>query len=201
MLNRSAIGWYARTLLAFAACAGAAGAASAQTIYYPSSASVKVQVAASVAARCGFASGAAPSATLSAAEIDAAGFSFDVPFTLDCTTPMRVAVVSANGGLAAATAAAGGYSAKAPYDVTLNLVGNGATASANAKCAAAALASGSTCGFVGPASATQGLRLASASSGQTGSYLRLSAPAYSGTTPLVSGTYSDTLIVTVSAAP
>ena len=40
----------------------------------------------------------------------------------------------------------------------------------------------------------------STSVNQPGTYLRVSAPAYSGLNALVGGTYSDTLTVTVSAA-
>ena len=110
-----------------------------------------------------------------------------------------VEVVSTNGGLKTAGSAPTGYSTLAPYDVTLNLVGSSATA--NQTCQVATLVTGSTCTFLGPASTAQGLRLASNSINQTGTYLRVSAPPYAGATQLVSGNYADTLTVTVSASP
>ena len=114
---------------------------------------------------------------------------------LDCTGPSRVAIESANGGLLTAGTVPAGYTTLAPYDVELNLVRNSG-APANASCAAADLASGGSCTFAGDAAGGDGLYLASASTNQTGSYVRVSAPAYTGANLLVSGNYSDTLTVT-----
>jgi hypothetical protein len=163
-------------------CAGPSGA-SAQTIYAPgqgspNSKALPVQVTASVT-----------------------GFTHDFPFTLECTGPSRVAVVSSNGGLLTGGPAPASYATKAPYDVTLNLTANGGAPTASATCAVATLVNGSTCGFVGPASETKGLRLAAASVAQSGSYLRVAAPPYAGPGTLVQGSYQDTLIVTVSISP
>lgn len=121
---------------------------------------------------------------------------------LQCTPAVRVAVVSANGGLLAAIATPPfGYGKLAPYDVALSLVGNSGVPTATAACAAATLttASGAPCTFRGPASSNQGLRLGGASSAASGSYLRVSAPVYAESETLIaSTTYADTLIVTVS---
>jgi hypothetical protein len=124
----------------------------------------------------------------------------DFPFTLDCNVPSRVAAVSTNGGMTTAGAPPTGYANRTPYDVVLNLVGNEGTSSVSASCTAATLTQGSTCPFVGPASSSQGLRLAGPAILQGGSYLRLSGKPYSGTELLIAGTYSDTLSVTVSPA-
>jgi hypothetical protein len=109
--------------------------------------------------------------------------------------------VSSNGGLSAGAAVSPGYAAKAPYQVTLNLVSTGGGQTANQTCAAETLTAGSSCTFAGQAAADRGLRLAAASTGQSGSYLRVSAPAYSGSSALVAGAYADTLTVTVSISP
>jgi len=76
---------------------------------------------------------------------------------------------------------------------------NGTNASAT--CDAATLSAGGSCSFAGTATAAQGLRLAGASTKVNGSYLRVSAPAYTGSDTLVSGRYADTLSVTVSVSP
>ena len=178
----------------------------AQTAYAPGQGSpnsivLSVPVTASVDAHCGFASGAAPAGTYNQPDFDTSGLQHDFSFTLDCTVPLRVGVVSSNGGLqASAGALPSGYVSFAPYDVTLNLVGD--STSANATCAASTLTTGSTCAsFLGPASTTQGLKLNGASNLAAGSYLRVSAPPYAGPDVLVAATYSDTLVVTLSASP
>jgi hypothetical protein len=191
---------------ALAASVLAIAPAAAQTIYAPgqgapNSKALPIQVTASVGTRCAFAAGAAPTGTFTQASFDTTGFTHDFPFTLECTGPSRVAVVSTNGGMLNDTTVPTGYANKAPYDVTLNLASNNAGTTGNQTCAAATLTSGSSCSFVGPASEQQGLRLAAASVGQSGSYLRVSAPAYAGASSLVAGTYSDRLIVTVSISP
>ncbi len=165
----------------------------------PNSIALSIPVTASVGGRCSFKTGSAPSGTYNQPDFDLTGLNHDFPFQLDCTGASRVAVVSANGGLKTAGTAGAGYLTLAPYKVDLNLVGNTQTVTAN--CQVATLLAGSSCSFVGPASTAQGLRLPGASFNQNGSYLRVSAPAYSGANVLVAGTYSDTLTVTVSVAP
>jgi hypothetical protein len=168
----------------------------------PNSIVLNVPVTASVNSHCGFATGGAPSGTFNQPNFDSTGFSHDFLFQLDCTGPVRVAVVSANGSLLAPGSPPSGYAAAAPYDVELNLVGDSGPP-ANASCAVATLTPSSSCNFVGPASSSQGLLLSVASNGLTpDSYLRVSAPIYSGPSILVaSAGYTDTLTVTLSASP
>lgn len=179
-------------------------AAHAQTAYAAGQGSVNrldigIDVRASVTGRCGFAT--APNGTITQSKFDETGFSRDIPLVLNCSGASRVAVTSAKGGLQTATTGATGYATKAPYDVTLRLVADNGT-TATATCAASTLTAGGSCStFGGPASSSKGLRLAGASTKANGSYVRVSAPAYSGSAPLVAGTYSDTITVTVSAAP
>lgn len=193
------------TIVALLALAGT-GARASNTVYAPGQGAanqldVGIDVKASVRDRCGFAASGAPAASISQANFDQTGFSRDVPIILNCSGASRVAVRSANGGLVTG-ATATGYASKAPYDVTLNLVGDN-LAKATATCSAGSLAAGGSCAaFAGTASSANGLRLASASIKANGSYVRLSAPAYpAASAPLIAGTYTDTLIVTVSAAP
>src|SRR5262245_10511934 len=123
--------------------------AAAQTVYAPgdgspNSITLTVPVSASINSHCGFATGGAPSGTYNQPNFDTNGLSHDVPFTLDCNLPMRVGVVSSNGGLLASTGSLpAGYAAFAPYSVTLNLVGDATSASAT--CTASTLTSGSSC--------------------------------------------------------
>jgi hypothetical protein len=188
---------------AFAIACLSAAPVQAQTTAYavgqgsPNEINLSIPVTASVGGRCGFAE--APSGTYNQPDFDVIGLANDFEFELECTGPSRVAVVSQNGGLLAPGMVPSGYTTLAPYDVTLNLVGSGGPV--NATCEVATLVSGSTCEFLGPATTTQGLRLTSTSINQTGTYLRVSAPPYAGTTQLVSGTYADILTVTVSASP
>lgn len=193
-----------------AAAALAAAPVSAQTTAYapgdgsPNSIALTIDVKASVGGRCGFAENAAPSGSFDQRNFDVTGFSHDFLFTLNCTGPSRVAVVSSNGGLKTGGTAQSGYAVLAPYDVSLHLVSNTAL-TADATCAAATLvASTGTCSaFLGPASTTQGLRIGAPSTNQTGSYLRVAANPYNqvvGPT-LVAGEYADTLTVTLSASP
>ena len=202
------MGVTANTIFLAACSVFAAGSAAAQTTAYapsqgsPNSIAIPVQVTASVGGRCGFASGEAPSGSFDQPNFDSTGFSHDFTFVLDCTGPSRVAVVSSNGGLLTGGTAPTGYAVRAPYDVTLNLVANGGAPVVAATCAADTLTAGSTCAqFLGPASTTQGLRLSAASTNQTGSYLRVSAPPYAGSAMLIAGNYADTLTVTLSASP
>lgn len=183
----------------------AAGPAQAQglstTVYVGGSIPLSIPVTASVGGRCQFATGSAPNGTYDAGAIDTTAWTHDFAFTIDCNTASRVAVVSTNGGLKTSSLVTTGYTALAPYDVGLNLQGN--ATNANASCAVSTLAASAStaCSFRGPSSSTVGLRLTGASQNQTGSYLRVSAPAYSGSNILVAGQYADTLTVTISAAP
>jgi hypothetical protein len=161
---------------------------------------VGVEVRASVLGRCGFATGGAPSGTIDQAGFDQSGFIKDFAIILNCTGASRIAVSSANGGMATSEAGGAGYQTKAPYNVALYVAADNGT-NATATCAAAALAAGGSCSFAGTANAATGLRLAGASTKANGSYLRVSAPAYTGTDTLVAGRYSDTLTITVSVSP
>jgi len=192
-------------VLAAAGAAALLGAvpAIAQTTAYAGGAPIvlSIPVTASVGGRCGFADGAAPSGGYSQANFDKQGLSNTFAFTLNCTGPSRVAVVSGNGGLVASGATATGYTARADYDVSLNLVSTDGKTTAAATCAASALTASGACAFRGPASTAQGLRLAAASVNQAGSFLRVSAPPATGGSQLIEGTYTDTLTITLSVAP
>ena len=161
---------------------------------------VGVEVRASVHSRCGFATGGAPSGSIDQADFDQSGFTRDFAIQLNCSGASRIAVSSVNGGMATATAGASGYAVKAPYQVALKMVADNG-ASATAYCDAATLASGGSCAFAGTAGSATGLRLAGASTKANGSYLRVSAPGYAGSAPLVAGRYSDTLSITISVSP
>lgn len=184
----------------------AAAPASAQlssTVYEGGSLPLTIPVTASVGGRCQFATDAAPSGSYDAGAIDTGAWTHDFGFTIDCNTAARVAVVSLNGGLKVpGTITDPGYLGLAPYTVTLNLDGN--TVDAGASCLVEALkaTSAGPCSFRGPASTTAGLRLAGPSQNQTQSYLRVSAPAYTGPGTLISSNaYADTLTITIAAAP
>jgi hypothetical protein len=187
-------------LLAFADPASAQYVtAYAPTQGSPNSVTLNIPVTASVGGRCGFAS--APSGSHTENNFDDHAWQKDFSFQLDCTGAFRVAVVSTNGGLKTAGTAPAGYTTIAPYNVALHVVGNTSTVD-SPTCAAATLVSGSTCSYVGTATNTVGFRYAGSSTLQSGSYLRVSAPAYTGSSVLVASTgYTDTLTVTVSAAP
>src|SRR3546814_14064466 len=60
-----------------------------------------VPVTASISGRCGFST--PPDTNVELANLEA-GFSRDIPFVLQCNTPMRLAMVSQNGGLKVASA-------------------------------------------------------------------------------------------------
>jgi hypothetical protein len=170
----------------------------------PNSQALTVNVLASVGGRCGFADLGTPSGTFDQRNFDVTGFSHDFLFSLNCTGPARVAVVSSNGGLKTGGVAQAGYLALAPYNISVHLVSN-TPATADATCAAATLVAGTgTCSaLLGPVSDTQGLRIGSPSTNQTGSYLRVAASAYNqvvGPT-LIAGEYADTLTITLKAVP
>ena len=183
---------------------------SAQTTVYapgdgsPNQAVLSIDVRASVGGRCGFADRGAPNGTFDQRNFDVTGFTHDFLFSLNCTGPARVGVVSSNGGLKTGGAAPTGYVAVAPYDVSLHLVSNTATV-ADATCAVSTLVAGtgSCAAFLGPATTAQGLRIGEPSTNQSGSYLRVAAAAYNqvvGPT-LIAGEYADTLTITLSASP
>lgn len=208
--NRFGDSRLALAIVALIAAATPVSTISAQTTVYapgdgsPNSVDLQINVLASVGGRCGFADLGAPSGSFDQRNFDVTGFSHDFLFSLNCTGPARVAVVSSNGGLKTAGTAPSGYAVLAPYDVSLHLVSN-TPLTADATCAAATLVAGTgTCAdFLGPASTTQGLRIGAPSTNQTGSYLRVAASAYNqavGPT-LIAGEYADTLTVTLSASP
>lgn len=160
---------------------------------------VGIDVRASVRGRCGFGAEGAPSGSINQSDFDQVGFSQEFGIRLNCTGASRIAVASSNGGLAAAQTAPG-YASSAPYTVELRMVGdNGSTATA--ACLSGTLKSSGACVFSGSASESNGLLLNAASTKANGSYLRVSAAPYSGSQPLLAGSYSDTLVITVSIAP
>ena len=200
-----------KAVLAIVFTVGASAAAFAQsgcgtcttgTIYQnkgPASGNLTINVTASVNTRCEFAT--APSGSHLEPNFDDHAWTHSFPFQMNCTVPSRVGVVSSNGALVLQSAPVlpAGYTDRAPYSIELNLDGN--TADANATCTAADVAAGGPCTFVGPAAPNAaGLLLASASSMQPNSFVRVFAPAYSGANILPDGTYNDTLTVTVSPA-
>jgi hypothetical protein len=177
----------------------------------PNQVTLSVQVLASIGGRCGFATGAAPSGTLNQANFDTTGFDQSFAFTLNCTALSRVAVVSTNGGLKAGILGLpSGYAAIAPYDVQLNLVGNATSATATCGVGDLLATAGASCAptylpavgsnFKGPATTSAGLLLNGPATNNTPSNIRVKADAYGGTAILASGTYTDTLTVTVSPA-
>lgn len=170
------------------------------TIYVGGSIPMSVPVTASVGGVCGF-GGDVPHGSFDAGAIDTTAWTHDFNFEIDCNVASRVAVVSTNGGLKTpGTIADPGYVGLAPYTVALNLVGNTVTIGGSCDVATLLALAGMPCSFLGPASAAQGLRLAGPSQNQI-SYVRVSAPAYAGPGILVSGSYGDTLTVTIAAAP
>ena len=218
MLNGRGIdskaGWAALglALSAFAAPASAATSTNTITAYYrdptlpanyvypgPAQAVLTIDVTASVGGTCGFATNGAPNAAFTNLPVEA-GWTAQVPFTAECTAPWRIAVSSQNGGLKNGSSVTLGYANKAAYDVALNVSSDGGTVTGTCPVAQldTALVS-SPCNFKGTASTTNGLQVPR-SFGLGGSFIKMTAPAYAGSDVLISGTYSDTLIVTVSPA-
>lgn len=203
--------WIAAGLLSLVVTGSAHAQALSPTVYAPGDGSPNdltftIPVTASIGGVCGFVSGNEPDGSYDAGAIDTTAWTHDFPFEMLCTVPSRVAIQSTNGGLLAASATtATGYTNLAPYAVTLNL--QGTSTSAQGGCQADQLSSGSAapCTLRGPATTSQGLLLNDTSINQTGSYLRVNAPAYDTAYPtgsaLVAGSYADTLVVTISAAP
>lgn len=164
----------------------------------PANAVFQIPVTASVGGTCGFTT--PPNANLFHANIDTTGWSDQVPFTVECTAPWRIAVSSQNGALKNVGTVAAGYQNKAPYTVSLNVASDGGTVSAACPVAEIDQAVGSSpCAFKGTASPAAGLVIPR-SFGLSGSYIQVAAPAYAGPDLLISGTYNDTLIVTISPA-
>lgn len=198
--------WRTRLMLAALTSGVLAGTAAAQTAYAvgqgsPNNIVLSIPVTASVGGSCGFAPAAAPDAVHNIPDADL-GFSRDTGFTLNCSGPSRIAVVSQNGGLLSAGQAPAGYTLTLPYSVDVTMAAtNGDIAAASCLAETLTSSAASPCSFRGTASLTNGLRLGSASSGQGGSYVRVSAPAYSGgSVPAASAAYTDTLIVTLGAS-
>lgn len=165
----------------------------------PAQALIAIDVKASVGGTCGFATNGAPNAVLNVGEITP-GFSAQVPFTAECTAPWRIAVSSQNGALKNVASVPSGYANTAPYTVALNVSSDSGTVTGT--CPVAQIEqtlSSSPCAFRGTASTTNGLQIPR-SFGLAGSYIQMSALAYAGSNILISGNYSDTLIVTVSPA-
>ena len=123
-----------------------------------------------------------------------------MPFVAECTAPWRIAVASQNGGLTTGAATVAGYQNKAPYTVSLNVNSDGGVVTGSCAVDQIAQSAGSTaCTFEGTASPTNGL-LVPRSFGLSGSFIQMNAPAYPGPDLLVTGTYTDTLVVTISPA-
>ena len=166
----------------------------------PASASIAIDVRASVGGTCGFATNGAPNGNFNVGAIDTTGWTVTVPFTAECTAPWRIAVRSQSGALKNAASVSTGYANAAPYDVALNVASDSGTVADSCPVAQLDQALGSTpCSFEGTATTTNGLQIPR-SFGLAGSFIKMSAPAYPGPSILINGTYNDTLIVTVSPA-
>lgn len=173
------------------------------TAYYggnPSNIVLTVPVIATVGGRCGFATNGAPSGTYNIpGTIDATTWSNQFPFTLECTGPFRIAVVSTNGGLKTTPTSDPGYTDTAPYNVLVNVARSGGTTQGTCTAADLKATASTTCDLRGTASPTVGMSVPFPSYQLSGSYLQVSAPAYTATNPLlIAGSYTDTLTVTVS---
>ncbi len=181
---------------------GLAAPASAQTtVYHGSSAVLSVPVTATVGGICGFAPNDIAEGSYDAGAIDTTAWQNDFTFTLRCTGPSRLAIVSSNGGLETTPEPTdAGYIGLAPYDVDVHIVHNSGTADSSCTAAALEASSSDACALRGTASPTVGMFVPAPSYDLSGSYLRVSAPAYPGPSVLVSGAYGDTLTVTVSPA-
>ncbi len=150
---------------------------------------VGIDVRASVRARCGFADSGAPSGSVDQAEFDRLGINRDFAIRLNCTGASRIAVASLKGGLVAAETAPG-YAASAPYRVELRMV------EATTARWPPPVARQRRSRRLGPASSPgpPAPRTACCSTPHrpraNGSYLRVTAPPYTGTAPLLAGSYS-----------
>ena len=165
----------------------------------PANAVINIDVKASVGGTCGFATNGAPNASFTGLPIEA-GWTRQVPFTAECTAPWRIAVSSQNGAMKNTSSVPTGYTNKAAYDVALNVASDSGTVTSTCPVAQIDQALGSSnCNFKGTASTTNGLQVPR-SFGLSGSFIQMTAPAYTGSDVLISGTYNDTLVVTVSPA-
>ena len=162
-----------------------------------STAVLSIPVRASVNTRCGFQQ--TIDENFDVGYIDEAQWTRSTTFVPECTTPWRIAISSTNGGLLTDNTASlpVGYANKAPYTVALNINTDGGVEQAS--CAAADLrdTAGTACAFRGTATMTEGMRVAR-SYRLNPSQITVSAPAYAGPGVLISGTYTDTLTITVS---
>lgn len=184
-------------------CSPSVCAQSTIATYGGSSASLSfsIPVTASVSNRCGFAAGAAPSGSFDAGAIDHVAWSNDFAFTLDCSGPSRIAIVSRNAGLKADQPQPDpSYANVAPYSVAISVAQGAGPVGAACSSVQLAANTGQACTLAGTASATQGLLIPAASASLPGSFMRVSAPAYSGSNALVAGTYADTLTVSIAPA-
>ena len=198
------LGAGAVALALFAAAAPAMAQNVPNTAYFggsPTSITVSVPVIATVGGSCGFAPGAAPSGSQNVGLLDSPTWTYDFGFTLQCTGPSRIAVVSSNGGLKKPSLPSDpGYIGIAPYDVAVHVVRTGGATDGNCPAANLLTSSLNPCVLRGTASPTVGMSVATPSYNLSGSYVRVSALTY-GSDILVSGTdYTDTLTVTVSPA-
>jgi hypothetical protein len=168
----------------------------------PTNIALPIQVHASIGGSCTFAAGGEPNDNyLIPTPLDTSAWSRQVPMTLNCTGPSRLAIVSSNGGLLTGGTPAVGYATLAPYTVNVSIAQPSAGA-VTGSCLASALQTGSAaaCTLRGTASATVGIPF-SPTVGLTTSFILASGVA-DPVTPnlLVPGTYTDTLVVTVSPA-
>lgn len=170
---------------------------------FPSSKTVRVEVKATVGSACGFADGGAPNGSHDIGEVGDV-WHWDFPFTLECTGPVRMAVVSDSGYLTAPLPVGGlpsGYTNQAPYQVNLHMEGDAGVTPADATCDTQNLVSGGSCSFTGPSSTTQGLLLNGPAWDKDG-YLRVQTTApYAGSAILMASdphAYTDTLHVTIT---
>ena len=164
----------------------------------PPSAVLSIPVTATVGGTCGFAT--APNDNLNVGNIDTTAWTRQVAFVPECTAPWRIAVSSQNGGLTTGATVPVGYRNKAPYTVSLNVNSDSGLITGSCPVEQIDQAAGSTaCTFEGTASPTNGL-LIPRSFGLSGSYIQMEAPAYPGPDLLITGTYNDTLVVTISPA-
>lgn len=164
----------------------------------PPQAVISVPVTASVGGQCGFLT--APNANRNVGQIDTTAWTEQVAFVPECSAPWRIAVSSQNGGLKTAATVPTGYQNKAPYTVSLNVNSDGGVVTGSCPVGQIDQAAGSTaCTFEGTASSSNGL-LIPRSFGLSGSYIQMNAPAYPGPDILITGTYTDTLTVTISPA-
>lgn len=199
------LGVLTRLIAAAGLLLASSGLAKAQSTYCPANSgqnctvlgsfSAPVAVKAIVADNCQF--GALPSSTVLLGDVQQA-LDQPIEFSIACTSPSRLAVVSSNGLLRNSASAPTGYVNTRTYAVDLMLYDNTAALVSSSSCSAASLVSGGSCGFLGPATTTRGLRISDYVPGTITQRLIVSAPAYSGSGIMIAGAYLDTLTITVS---